>query len=155
MEIEKKICTRCKTPKELSEFNKSAYRKEGTRSHCKQCEREQANEFYHKNPEPYRDRAKKSKRKMADHLNAFMLKLKKESGCILCQEKEIACLDFHHVIKGTPVTRSANHSYIRFEKELNKCVIVCCNCHRKIHAGLLIVNEKMINKIEVPRLSQL
>lgn len=155
MEIEKKTCTRCKIPKELSCFNKSSYRKEGTRAHCKQCEREQANEFYHKNPKPYRDRAKKSKRLMADYLNALTITIKQDSGCILCPEKEVACLDFHHVIKGSPVTRAANHSYTKFEKELAKCVIVCCNCHRKIHAGILNVDETMIIKREIPRLSQI
>jgi len=152
METDKKECPRCKTNKLLSCFG---YKKGKIRSWCKECEREKSNSFYHKNPQPYRDRAKIQRTSMAKHLNDFSYKIKQESGCVLCHEKEVACLDFHHVIKGSPVSRAANHSYIRFEIELNKCVVVCCNCHRKIHAGLLVVNEDMIKKIKVPRLSQL
>lgn len=147
--METKKCTRCKETKEVSFFNKSAYRKEGTRAHCKECEREQAREFYKKNSQPYKDRAKQGKKVMKERLNAFLFNLKEKSGCVICPEKEVACLDFHHIIKGKPVTRMTSTSYSALENELNKCIIVCCNCHRKIHAKLIAVNETMIKPINL------
>lgn len=152
--METKICKKCNKDKELALFNKSASRKEGTRSYCKECERKDAKEFYKKNSQPYKDRAKKNKTILKIHLNAFLFKLKKDSGCTLCPEKEIACLDFHHIIKGKPVTRMTNSSNVSLCRELNKCIIVCCNCHRKIHANLIEVNETMIKKITLSEIKE-
>jgi DNA replicative helicase MCM subunit Mcm2 (Cdc46/Mcm family) len=58
-------------------------------------------------------------------------------GYFRCQ----AALDFHHIdptqkefgISMDGITRS----WERVQKELDKCVLVCSNCHREIHAGLL------------------
>ena len=54
-------------------------------------------------------------------------------------------LDFHHLdpsqkefgISMDGITRS----WERVQKELDKCVLVCSNCHREIHAGLLQPSE--------------
>lgn len=154
MYMETKICKKCNINKDVTLFNKSAYRKEGTRSYCKECERKDARAFYKQNSQPYKERAKESKEQMKIHLTEFLFKLKQNSGCILCPEKEVACLDFHHIIKGKPVTRLVSNSYISLCKELNKCIIVCCNCHRKIHANLINVNESMIKKITITELKK-
>ena len=150
--METKICTRCKEKKIVSLFSKSAYRKEGTRAQCKDCEREQANAFYHKNPEPYRLRAKAHKKVVAKRIKDFLLSLKQNSGCVLCPEKEVACLDFHHIIKGKNVGHCL--SYKGVISELNKCIIVCCNCHRKIHAKLLKVDKTFIKQVSVDMLKK-
>ncbi len=147
--METKKCTKCKKIKEISLFNKSVYRKEGTRAQCKECERKQAKEYYKKNSQPYKNRAKQGKQAMKEHLNAFLFNLKEKSGCVLCPETEVACLDFHHIIKGIPVYRASNNSYSSLAKELNKCIIVCCNCHRKIHADLIKVDISMIRKVDI------
>jgi len=143
--MESKIFTYCKKEKDISSFYKI------TNSHCKECEKERAKKVYTKNPEPYKERAKEGKKKLKTFLTDFLFNLKKDSGCRICNEKEVACLDFHHIIKGRPVTRVANHSFTSTEKELNKCIIVCCNCHRKIHANLINVDESMIINVKVPR----
>lgn len=54
-------------------------------------------------------------------------------------------LEFHHVdpttktftLSGTHLSRSLDTQY----KELKKCVLVCSNCHRGIHAGYLTVPD--------------
>ena len=50
-------------------------------------------------------------------------------------------LDFHHI---DPSEKSFNlsmdqlyRSWELITKELDKCVLVCSNCHREIHAGLV------------------
>lgn len=62
---------------------------------------------------------------------------KKTLKCSLCDETDHNCLDFHHVdpsekeIKiSTAIGRGAN----TVAKELSKCIVVCANCHRKVHA---------------------
>ncbi len=62
--------------------------------------------------------------------------------CTFCAESTFECLDWHHV---DPSTKSAQISDMvhrhrpefRILEEMDKCILVCANCHRKLHAGLL------------------
>lgn len=146
-----KQCTRCKQTKSVKDFNNSRYRKEGTRAHCKTCEREQARDFYHKNSDIYKKRARVYGKRLRAHLFEFTNQLKVERGCAFCHERTLCVLDFHHYIKGRPIGWSG-HTYLCMEKELAKCVVSCANCHRKVHAGLLQVDPADLCKVKVPRL---
>lgn len=59
--------------------------------------------------------------------------------CKLCgYDKCIAALDFHHP---DPTVKEGLKSHRTFERnrtELDKCVLLCCRCHREIHAGVAI-----------------
>lgn len=139
-----RLCTLCDTPRPLSEFNKSRTRSEKLRAHCKSCERSAATDFYKKNPEPYKRRAYAARRKMTKQNMEIAAQIKRDSGCVSCGEKTVCTLDFHHVIGsssvkkgGMPVGRAANYSVKKFRAELAKCVVLCANCHRKVHAGLI------------------
>jgi hypothetical protein len=66
----------------------------------------------------------------------------KAGGCYYCPESESICLDFHHrdpseksFRMGTAV--ALGYSVSRIREEIDKCVVMCSNCHRKLHAGLL------------------
>jgi hypothetical protein len=59
-----------------------------------------------------------------------------------------AALDFHHIdeknkkfgLSKDGITRS----WEKTKHELDKCVLVCANCHREIHAGLLQPSAVML-----------
>lgn len=58
--------------------------------------------------------------------------------CSRCTETHISCLDFHHTdpnIKFGNVSElpAKGWSWERIQAEINKCVILCSNCHRKLH----------------------
>lgn len=58
----------------------------------------------------------------------------KESGCMICGEKDPACLDFHHLgDKYEQLSHMQTHSMDKIKTELQKCVVLCSNCHRKLH----------------------
>lgn len=64
--------------------------------------------------------------------------LKQESGCSLCGENHIACLDFHHInpsdkVRGISQMITSSYSWDTILKEIEKCVVLCSNCHRKLH----------------------
>ena len=68
---------------------------------------------------------------------------KAEAGCQFCNEKNPVCLDFHHIIRGMRefyISRAHSTSINRLEREMKKCIVVCANCHRKIHSGLIDPN---------------
>ncbi len=68
----------------------------------------------------------------------------KSVGCACCGEKDVVCLDFHHY---DPLEKEFNMSSAltkpvsKLIEEAAKCVVVCSNCHRKIHAGTLNIEN--------------
>lgn len=60
---------------------------------------------------------------------------KAERGCSECDENHPACLDFHHPNddKEKGVANMITRSRSSIQKEIDKCIILCSNCHRKKH----------------------
>lgn len=63
--------------------------------------------------------------------------LKSKFKCKICNEKDVACLDFHHKtkdkVKDVSILVSEAASEQRILTEIEKCEAICSNCHRKIH----------------------
>jgi hypothetical protein len=145
-----KRCPLCGKRKLLTKFNVRRSQPDGRQVHCKACCRKQAITRYQKNPLPYKLRAYNRRDRLRELFNAFIAKLRLEYGCQVCAERECCTLDFHHLIKGKPITRVS--SYAEFGVELKKCTIVCANCHRKIHGGILQAPKSPFGDVQVPKL---
>ena len=64
--------------------------------------------------------------------------------CSVCSEGESCCMEMHHkdpLGKEFSVSKVSNKSFKRAIKESEKCVCLCSNCHKKVHAGILNVDE--------------
>jgi hypothetical protein len=60
----------------------------------------------------------------------------RDGGCSLCgYRKCITALEFHHVGDDKERAISAIDSVGSVLREASKCIVVCANCHREIHAG--------------------
>ncbi len=98
--------------------------------------------WYERNKAKHRSYVARNKVTYKQDVRA-LLKVFRQDGCLLCPEKEPCCLSAHH-LRDKEFTighaTAAGVSLIRLSAELQKCVCVCENCHRKIHAGLLSVN---------------
>jgi len=62
---------------------------------------------------------------------------KKTLSCTKCSENHIATLDFHHVVR-SPDNKKIyalirNGAYAAVFEEIKKCIVLCANCHRKLH----------------------
>jgi hypothetical protein len=85
------------------------------------------------------ERNKRNRKKASD----FIVDYKKNKGCTYCPEEESCCLDFHHMDQDEKEITIAQAPYEygwgidRIKEEIKKCIVVCSNCHRKLHAGLL------------------
>lgn len=133
-----KTCTICKHSKPLSEFNKKSSTKDGLQSKCCHCSRAMSRRHYKDNIEYYLDKNKR----LREEKRLWLEQLKEKLECRICGESEPCCLDFHHSdpdMKDFTVSQAASwgHSLDKIKAEIEKCVVVCANCHRKIHAGLL------------------
>jgi predicted HNH restriction endonuclease len=64
------------------------------------------------------------------------------SGCLYCAEKDPCCLDFHHQSNDKKYSISnklADKTWTALLEEIKKCIVVCANCHRKLHAGKISI----------------
>lgn len=92
-------------------------------------------EWYKLNSKKVQKEVHDRRTKLREWLNEF----KSTKECTLCGEKHIACLDFHHT---NPEEKEIDPSQMisngwskeRMIKELDKCIILCANCHRKMHS---------------------
>jgi hypothetical protein len=74
-----------------------------------------------------------------DELKRWLLQLKSTFSCSVCGEGDIDCLDFHHLDKTAKDINVAQvieygWSKERILQEMDKCICLCSNCHRKLHA---------------------
>lgn len=115
-----RFCNRCQTEKSIEDFY-SRRGKKGSSPYCKPCTNEQVIE-----------RQRKLKQIAIDY---------KGGCCERCgYDKYNGALEFHHT---NPTEKDFNISKLKqtnftekVKKELDKCILVCANCHREIHGGL-------------------
>lgn len=136
-----KVCTKCSSSKPTSEFNKNKRRLDGFQSYCRACQKKIDAESYSKSSTRRRNVSEQGKLAKARG-KKFVQRYKRIVGCKLCTENEPAALDLHHldpsVKEGNP-SEFYGHSRSTLKSELRKCVVLCANCHRKVHAGLLTI----------------
>lgn len=128
-----KICTKCKVNQPIENFGRKHTENRWT-SHCKKClSLSKAGFSYNRKS----SRAKKFKRQCVEF---------KGSCCVVCgYKKNDAALEFHHVDpakKEFLITKFKNRSFDKHKdfivSELNKCLLVCVNCHREIHLAMTV-----------------
>lgn len=113
-----KSCTQCLEVKSLCSFYFKG-KKDNNRlmAECKVC-------FNLRSMKRYEERAK------------FIISLK-GGCCLLCgYDKCIAALEFHHVDptqKEFQISKRWSMSDDRIKEEIDKCVLLCSNCHRETH----------------------
>ena len=102
-------------------------------SYCKKCIREIQKSSYHNNPKRKKDVTERKTRIQKENRN-FILSFLLRNPCSLCGETDIRCLDFDHLdrkTKESPVSRLKSCSQKKIKEEMNKCRVLCANCHRK------------------------
>ena len=67
-----------------------------------------------------------------------VIEYKKSHPCILCGETNPVVLVFHHKnesekLFGIAARASSTNSWGKTGTEIEKCVVLCCNCHAIIH----------------------
>ena len=135
MEEQFKECSKCHQILPLDCFrwkNKALNKKH---SQCKECEKIADKKHYQESLE--RQTAVKTATLLRQENNINLVEEKKKSGCIKCGEKRPYLLDFHHLNPEEKINTIAHmiksSSYDSLKNEIDKCVILCANCHREWH----------------------
>ena len=128
-----KVCTKCKENKSLSEFSNNKNTNDGKQLRCKSCMAEEQNKHYLKNKEKYFEREKQYIKDKQNKIN----KIKQECGCKKCGEKRFYILNFHHIDPSNKQFSISSHvkkvSWDSMLKEIDKCIVLCSNCHDEFH----------------------
>ena len=118
-----RVCPKCKENCNIDQFyNRRG--KENSSVYCKKCTTIQVVE-----------RSQKLKKEMVNY---------KGGCCEICgYNKYIGALEFHHINPDKKDFTIAKIRQYKFDKviknELDKCMLLCSNCHRELHGGLYVV----------------
>jgi hypothetical protein len=96
--------------------------------------RECRRKWYANNKQSEREHVYRRKKNIREWFTNFKSTLK----CSKCKEAHPATLDFHHKNpneKEFQLTRLTHYGYSkeRIKNEISKCIVLCANCHRKLH----------------------
>jgi hypothetical protein len=110
-----KICSICKDTKTLENFSG------GNFSYCKKCDSERVT-----------TKQREVKRQCVEY---------KKGKCEICgYDKSISALQFHHLDPSKKDFSISDRHFTSMNEiiksELDKCILVCANCHCEIHYGL-------------------
>lgn len=129
-----KNCRGCLTYKPLTEFQKVG-RGDKLRARCRNCHnitmRPRCKEHYNENKPYYLSKNKKARQQAAQLIQDYKIK---NAICADCKLPHPPWrLDFDHLdpeTKFKAVSQLCTHSKARIIQEIQKCEIVCANCHR-------------------------
>ena len=130
-----KQCTKCKQWKEEEEFSWKNKDLNKRHSQCKECRRKADNKRYAENPNR-RAAVKAVHDNQVKYIRKYVQDIKKHSKCAICGENRWYVLDFHHLYdKSFTIANkiSKGCSLETIKSEIEKCIVLCANCHRELH----------------------
>lgn len=132
---EMKVCTRCGPPAQPIENFAIRNRARGTRQYiCRDCQNEYVRTHYHANRAAYIEKARVRNTGQI-RINAdFMIAYLGNHPCVDCGESDIIVLEFDHLrnkVADVSVLARGGYSIETIQKEIDKCEVVCANCHRR------------------------
>lgn len=117
-----KVCGKCSEEKSLSDFYANGYTSKGKKKYkanCKPCE------------------GKISYTKKKELITNSLDNLGREYKCERCgYDKNTAALCFHHLDptkKDFEISVMSSYSKTEVEQEIDKCIVLCHNCHMEEH----------------------
>ena len=137
--MKKKYCKKCSKYLPSKAYNKKSCRKDGLQPHCKKCQSVYSKASYEKNSiDRVATNTSNKKRRAMFHYKRIINRYF-AYGCTNCGNKNFKVLEFDHVrgkkksARGTEGVMSfvrEGYSWKKIKKEIDKCVVLCRNCHK-------------------------
>ena len=119
---------------------------------CKCCKKDKPVDDFRRGRKSCIDCDKQNLYRIRKERKDLLWKIKTKLDCVICGEKEPICLDFHHKVgseKKFKIAKAESKSWENIMKELEKCVILCSNCHRKLHHYLdNKIDHELLEKVK-------
>lgn len=130
-----KTCNRCSEEKLDEEFPSRKYKsgKVSPGPYCWGCKREYDRTYWEQNASRREGNREKHKERVNRNKRYVRKALSLSSGCLDCGERNPIVLEFDHLRDKTHNVADLikdGYSTDRIQEEIDKCEIVCANCHR-------------------------
>ncbi len=130
---------------DIKDFAKNITHRDGVQTYCKQCKRQNDRDYYTRKHRIIRVRLNQNRL----NIKKWFRELKSSLTCTKCTENHPACLTFHH---NDPTKKEHNISDMihrvwsrkKVLEEMEKCTVLCENCHRKLHWDNFIKDKDSI-----------
>lgn len=136
--METKVCSKCQgEPQPIENFAFKNKEKGWRHSYCKKCMNEVNRLLYHSSEKRKQD-VRKFTYGLIEKIRIYIKEYKENIGCTNCKIKYPSyVLDFHHIDdKKEQISQMVSSGNLkRIKEEIEKCIVVCANCHREIHHG--------------------
>ncbi len=133
-----RICSKCGQEKDIEEFplrNQFTHRRQ---SYCKDCRSIMGANWYERNKDYQKQNARKHSTTYRQNLREYVLNYLSTHPCISCGESDPCVLEFHHTRGKKEADVSSligrGSSLEALKIEIEKCDVLCANCHRKLTA---------------------
>lgn len=128
-----KTCTACNTEKPLDRFHWQNKAKGTRRSICKECKSAKASALWASGR--IKEANYEAKRRRVNKAYDYLWNLYVASACADCGESNPLVLEFDHLgeeEKSHNISQmlTSNYGLDAIKKEIEKCEIVCANCHK-------------------------
>jgi hypothetical protein len=123
----------CRQTKPVTDFAWRRIKKSQRDSYCRPCRSIYKKEHYRRNKDRYIHQARAFHERIYLHRTEWLLDYFMLHPCVDCGESDPVVLEFDHLRdKRTGITKViANGSWAKFLAEIEKCEVVCVNCHRR------------------------
>lgn len=125
-----KCCPKCQKDLPTSKFHQNKAKKDGLAHTCKDCFRSYSKRYYEEHKAETFARNQRTRRRQ----KLKLLELKAQSPCTDCGNKfHPFIMEFDHTDPSNklfPVGRAGGRSGTQISKEMEKCELVCANCHK-------------------------
>lgn len=128
-----KTCCKCKIEKTLEEFPWRFKAKNIKQPYCSDCRKIYAAKWYKKHKGTLIPRAIVNSNQRREVVYNWLLDYFLEHPCVECGESNPVMLEFDHLDRNNKrkeVSCLMSHSRKTLEDEIEKCQVLCSNCHR-------------------------
>lgn len=133
--METRLCNHCGERKPIEEFNWRWKHLNKRQSTCRTCQNEQKRNWYKRNKKTHIPNMVENRVKKQSAGREYVWSYLTTHPCLDCGEKDPIVLEFDHVKgkKRASISRLLRngHSVEVIQEEINKCEVVCANCHRR------------------------
>ena len=131
-----KVCTKCGLEKDIEEFPWKKRWLGKRHAVCKPCTAERSKSIQDEDKETHIARVRVNTQRYRQTAREYVLEYLSTHPCSQCGEPDPRVLEFHHIgEKSNEVSRLVGLGSIgKVKQEIEKCVVLCANCHRRLTA---------------------
>lgn len=129
-----KICGKCKEEKPFGDFSRNKSRKDGLHYCCRQCKTKDQRAWYKGSSEKHKENVRVRKNRVKKEIIQKLYEYFLENPCKHCEETNPLVLEFDHLRdkeKNVSDLLRNGCSWESILEEIEKCQVLCANCHRK------------------------